>query len=81
MWQELYPAVDILQELRKMKGWLLSHPKKRKTRRGIKGFITGWLAREQDKGGNGQSKFNVSPTRPSQMTTEQYAESIRGWNQ
>ena len=81
LWQELYPAVDILQELRKMKGWLLSHPKKRKTRRGVKAFVTGWLAKEQDKGGNGQSKFNVRPARPSQMTTEQYAESIRGWNQ
>lgn len=50
-WQELYPAVDILQELRKMKGWLDSNPTKRKTSRGIKRFVTSWLAREQDKGG------------------------------
>ena len=50
-WKELYPAVDILQELRKMKGWLDSNPAKRKTRRGIKRFINGWLAREQDRSG------------------------------
>ena len=48
---ELYPAVDIVRELRKMRGWCLSNPQKRKTRSGIKKFITGWLAREQDRGG------------------------------
>lgn len=51
-WQELYPAVDIIQELRKMKGWLNANPTKRKTRRGITRFINGWLSREQDKGGS-----------------------------
>ena len=49
-WTELYPKVDILQELRKMKGWLDSNTQKRKTKRGILNFITSWLAREQDKG-------------------------------
>ena len=52
---ELYPAVDIVRELRKMRGWCLSNPQKRKTRSGIKKFITGWLAREQDRGGGGRS--------------------------
>jgi len=50
-WQELYPAANIMQELRKMKGWLDANPAKRKTRKGIKKFITSWLAREQDRGG------------------------------
>ena len=27
-WVELYPAVDIMQELRKMKGWLDRHPRR-----------------------------------------------------
>ena len=49
-WTELYPAVDVLQELRKMYGWLDANPKRKKTRQGIERFITGWLAREQDKG-------------------------------
>lgn len=48
-WQELYPAVNILQELRNMKGWLDSNPSKRKTKAGIRRFINGWLSREQDK--------------------------------
>ena len=49
-WSALYPAVDVVQELRKMCGWLDSHPNRRKTRRGVPGFITGWLGREQDRG-------------------------------
>lgn len=50
-WIEIYPSVNILQELRKMKGWLDSNPTKRKTKQGIKRFINSWLSREQDKGG------------------------------
>lgn len=50
-WQELYPAVNILQQLRAMSGWLDSNPTKRKTKNGIKRFINSWLTREQDKGG------------------------------
>lgn len=48
--KELYPAVDIEQELRKMKGWLISNPSKRKTKRGIMRFINNWLSRCQDSG-------------------------------
>lgn len=55
-WAGLYPAVDVIQQLRGMRGWLLSNPEKRKTRRGVSRFITGWLAREQDKGGNKRGK-------------------------
>ena len=50
-WQELYPAVDVMQELRNMKGWCKENAAKRKTARGIRRFITGWLAREQNRGG------------------------------
>ncbi len=50
-WSQLYPAVDVLQELRKMCGWLDSNPRRRKTKRGIGNFITTWLAKEQDRGG------------------------------
>lgn len=45
----LYPAVDIEQALWNMRGWLDSNPRNRKTPRGIKRFITGWIGREQDK--------------------------------
>lgn len=45
----LYPNVDVVQALRAMKGWLIGNQTRRKTRRGIKAFVTGWLSREQDK--------------------------------
>lgn len=65
-WKELYPAVDVMQELRKMAGWCDSNQTKRKTRRGVRAFITAWLAREQDKGGSSrkttQSLKNAVPT-------------------
>jgi uncharacterized protein YdaU (DUF1376 family) len=52
----LYPATDVIQEFRNMKGWLIANEKKRKTKNGIKNFITTWLSKEQDKGGrNGQA--------------------------
>ena len=50
-WAGLYPAVDVIQQLRGMRGWLDANPAKRKTRRGINAFIVRWLAREQDRGG------------------------------
>lgn len=49
-WKELFPAVDVMQELRKMKAWCDANPSRRKTRRGVKAFIVKWLSKEQDKG-------------------------------
>jgi hypothetical protein len=48
-WKELYPAVDVRQEIRKYKGWADANPRKRKTRRGILASVNSWLAKEQDK--------------------------------
>jgi predicted phage replisome organizer len=47
--KKLYPAVDVEQELRKMRGWCDDNPANRKTARGVKRFINGWLTREQDR--------------------------------
>lgn len=55
----LYPAVDVEQQLRSMLGWLEANPSRRKTRTGIKGFITKWLNKIQDRGGVGYG-FNPS---------------------
>jgi len=58
-WKNLYQAIDVEQQIRKMRGWLDANPKRRKTSRGILRFVNGWLAKEQDKAGNwgAQSKF------------------------
>lgn len=49
-WARLYPAVNVEAELRKMAGWCAANPQRRKTRSGIRRFVNGWLAREQDRG-------------------------------
>lgn len=51
---KLYPAADVEQELRNMKGWCLANPTKRKTINGVNRFINGWLCKAQDKGGRKQ---------------------------
>ena len=48
-WHQLFPAVDIVTELRKMQAWLSANPKRRKTKKGILRFIVNWLMKEQDK--------------------------------
>ena len=63
-WATLYPAVDVLQELRKMVGWCEAAPNKRKTKSGILRFVTGWLAREQDRGGTRAAMQKDKPMNP-----------------
>ena len=48
-WTRLYPSVDVLQQLRSMRGWCLSHTARRKTRGGVERFANNWLSNEQDK--------------------------------
>ena len=50
-YSELYPAVDVPQEIRGMIGWIKANPTRRKTSRGIKRFMNSWLSRAQDQGG------------------------------
>jgi Helix-turn-helix domain len=54
-WRTLFPAVNARQELRAIRAWLLANPKRRKTRNGILRFVTSWLSRTQDRGGNGHA--------------------------
>ena len=64
-WSELYPNVDVMQQLRKMCGWLDANPRNRKTKGGILKFVNGWLAREQDK-----------PRKVQQQTTKDLAPNL-----
>ena len=64
-WSELYPNVDVMQQLRKMCGWLDANPRNRKTKGGILKFVNGWLAREQDK-----------PRKVQQQTTKDLASNL-----
>ncbi len=78
-WMELYPAVDVMQCLRNMKGWLMSNPAKRKTARGITRFITTWLQKEQDRGG-AQGYRPIANREPAGASrVEQFAAGAREW--
>jgi hypothetical protein len=48
-WATLYPSIDVPDELRKMKAWLIANTNNRKTKIGINRFINRWLAKAQDK--------------------------------
>ena len=65
-WASLYPGVDVMQELRNMRGWLLANPERNKTARGILQFVTTWLQKEQaeyrnGRPVNGQAAASVMP--------------------
>jgi hypothetical protein len=51
-WEPLYPAVDVRQQIRNIRGWLDANPSRRKTSRGMARFIAAWLGKTQDKGGS-----------------------------
>ena len=47
--QQLYPGIDVRQELRTIEAWCLANPKNRKTRSGARRFLNGWLSRSQNR--------------------------------
>jgi hypothetical protein len=70
-WSIAYPAGQVPQQLREMRQWCVANKANRKTSRGIVAFVTRWLGREQDKGGqvvrpiNGKADPSVTvPTNP-----------------
>lgn len=75
-YKRLYPAVDIDQEFRNMCGWCNSNATKRKTRGGIKRFVTNWLSKEQNSARRGRSSGDVRF-----QSTEEYMQATAGWEQ
>lgn len=59
-WKVAYPACNIAQQLASMHQWLLANPAKA-TRSNWRRFITNWLSRSQDKGGDVRSNGMHAP--------------------
>lgn len=74
-WCEAYPAVDVMQQLREMREWCKANPKLRKTRSGIRRYITTWLGKEQDRGGN-RGTYQSNQSRGN-LRVEQQLEELR----
>ena len=49
-WSSLFPNLDVIAECRKALAWVQSDETRRKTARGMKRFIVGWLTRATDLG-------------------------------
>lgn len=74
-YMRLYPGVNIDQEFRNMRGWCLGNPSRRKTKAGIKRFVTNWLSKEQNKG----TRRNSCSGDVRHMSTEEYMQATTGW--
>ncbi|QEL15620.1 hypothetical protein [Limnoglobus roseus] len=53
-WNPTFPGVDVTAECRKALAWVQAKPERRKTSKGMEGFLVGWLTRES-KGGERRS--------------------------
>jgi hypothetical protein len=69
-WAEAFPAVDLDMQLAKMTAWLIANPAKAKRKLWAR-FITNWLSRTQERGGDIKSN-------PVQQQAVRPTES-RGW--
>ncbi len=45
----LYPALDVLQTLREIRGWNIANSSRRKTKGGVMRHVHAWFAKEQNK--------------------------------
>jgi hypothetical protein len=60
LWAKAYPAVNIDIELARAADWIKQNPTKKKSQWGR--FLSAWLSRSQDRGGNGSSNGKLSWT-------------------
>jgi len=44
-WQNTYQAIDVLDECKKARQWIIDSPSRKKTARGMTKFLNGWLCR------------------------------------
>ncbi len=74
-WKDAYPAVDIEQELRIAREWLLANPTRAKSN--YRQFLNNWFKREQDKGG--RPKYKTHPSGQPMTKKEERKEAIEKW--
>lgn len=73
-WRRDFPGVDVQQHLRNMRAWLANNPTRRKTRKGVRRFITNWLTKEQNSGRGGGGGV---PGSRNQAAADAAAEALR----
>jgi hypothetical protein len=76
-WQQAFPNVDVNQQMMAMRLWLKDNPTRRKTKKGIRRFVTNWLDREQNRGGSRppqKTETSSAAPPPDYMKREQISE-------
>lgn len=76
IFKQAYPKIDIEDELRKMVAWCYSNTSQRKTKRGIKRFINGWLNRAKparEVQGMTQRQYVMTTSIQDQLTDDSWA--------
>jgi uncharacterized protein YdaU (DUF1376 family) len=64
-WTEAYPAVDVNRTILRSAEWLLANPKKRK--KNYNRFLTSWLSRSQERGGDRLPTHNTTTAVPEHL--------------
>ena len=68
--RKAYPFTDITKEIAKARAWLEGNPTRKKTRRGMKKFLNGWLARTQSDAEKNKATSGPVETTGRQLTAE-----------
>jgi len=58
------PGVDVDLEVRRAAEWSAGNPTRRKTASGVRRFLSGWMARQQNRGGGGGPGMGQAPRGP-----------------
>lgn len=73
-WQEAFPGIDVLGEVRKARTWLEANQAKRKTHRGCPAFLVRWFSRAHDQGPRsgpaGRDGLRQNPARSPKVAVE-----------
>jgi uncharacterized protein YdaU (DUF1376 family) len=64
-WTEAYPAVDVNRTILRSAEWLLANPNKRK--KNYNRFLTSWLSRSQERGGDRSSTASIINSVPEHL--------------
>jgi len=79
-WQESYPGIEVVQQLRAIRQWNIDNPKNRKTKSGIRRHINSWLAREQNKARAPTPKNRGRPQSFQEQTRQKNIDSLKNWD-
>lgn len=70
-WTDMFPSINVLTELKRMKAYLDAHPNKKRKAHEMENFVLRWLSKEQDQ------KLSF----PKQTKTEQTKSDLPDWYQ